>query len=99
MRVLLKILAEPIVVLLTLFVWICSGLLYFSAFVFGLTGTLISILDVAGGKIGRFQVYAVNHIITKKNGVIDMDIYYAIFSCLLILHMLYCSGIYLAYAI
>ena len=44
MRLILKILAAPIVVALTLFVWICSGLLYVSAFVFGLAGTVVAIL-------------------------------------------------------
>lgn len=47
MRLILKILAAPIVVVLTLFVWICSGLLYVSAFVFGLAGTVVAILGVA----------------------------------------------------
>lgn len=47
MRLILKILAAPIVVALTLFVWICSGLLYVSAFVFGLAGTVVAILGVA----------------------------------------------------
>ena len=40
MRLILKILAAPIVVALTLFVWICSGLLYVS-------GTVVAILGVA----------------------------------------------------
>lgn len=47
MRLILKILAAPIVVALTLFVWICSGLLYCSAFVFGLAGTVVAFLGVA----------------------------------------------------
>ena len=47
MRLILKILAAPIVVALTLFVWICSGLLYVSAFVFCLAGTVVAILGVA----------------------------------------------------
>ena len=47
MRLILKILAAPIVVALTLFVRICSGLLYVSAFVFGLAGTVVAILGVA----------------------------------------------------
>ena len=44
MRVLLKILTTPVVLALTLFVWFCSAILYCSAFVFGLAGTLIGIL-------------------------------------------------------
>lgn len=47
MRLILKLLAAPVVVALTLFVWICSGLLYCSAFVFGLGGTIVAILGVA----------------------------------------------------
>lgn len=44
MKVILKILTAPIVLALTLFVWICSAILYCSAFVFGLTATLVGIL-------------------------------------------------------
>ena len=46
MRLLLKILMAPIVLALTLFVWICSGILYCSAYVFGLAGTVAGILGV-----------------------------------------------------
>ena len=47
MRLILKILVAPIIVVLTLFVWICSGLLYCSSWIFGLAGTLLSILALA----------------------------------------------------
>ena len=47
MRLILKILCAPIIVLLTLFVWICSAILYCSAFVFGIAGTIVAILGVA----------------------------------------------------
>lgn len=47
MRLLIKILAAPVVAALALFVWICSVLLYVSAFVFGLTGTIIGLLGIA----------------------------------------------------
>lgn len=46
MRILLKILAAPIVLLLTLFVWICSGLLYCSAFILGLVSSVIALLGL-----------------------------------------------------
>ena len=46
MRLILKIFVAPIIVVLTVFVWICSGLLYCSAFVFGLAGTLLGIFGV-----------------------------------------------------
>lgn len=47
MRVLLKVLTAPIIVVLTLFVWIFSLLLYCSAFVFGLISTIIGLLGLA----------------------------------------------------
>ena len=47
MRLLLKILAAPLIVALALLVWICSGLLYCTAFIFGLAGTLVAVLGVA----------------------------------------------------
>lgn len=46
MRLILKILVAPIIVVLTLFVWICSGLLYCSSFILGLAGTVLGILGV-----------------------------------------------------
>ena len=47
MKLILKILAAPVVAALALFIWICSGLLYCSAFLFGLAGTIVAILGVA----------------------------------------------------
>lgn len=47
MRILMKLLAAPIVLVLMLFVWICSALLYCSAFVFGLASTIIGLLGLA----------------------------------------------------
>lgn len=44
MRIILKIVTAPIVIALTLFVWICSGLLYCSAYLLGLAGTLVGFL-------------------------------------------------------
>lgn len=44
MKVILKIFLAPVVLALTLIVWLCSALLYCSAFVFGLAGTLVGIL-------------------------------------------------------
>ena len=46
MRIILKIIAIPLVIVLTLFVWICSGLLYCSAFVLGLAGTVLGVLGI-----------------------------------------------------
>ena len=47
MKVVLKVLMAPIILTLTLFVWICSGILYCSAFIFGLAGTIIGLLGLA----------------------------------------------------
>lgn len=46
MRLILKILVAPVIVVLTVFVWICSCLLYCSAWVFGLAGTVLGIFGV-----------------------------------------------------
>lgn len=47
MKWLLRILAAPIVLALTLFVWICSAALYGSAFLLGLAGTVVGLLGLA----------------------------------------------------
>jgi steroid 5-alpha reductase family enzyme len=39
-------LVAPVIVVLTIFVWICSALLYCSAWVFGLTGMVLGIFGV-----------------------------------------------------
>ena len=44
MRLLFRILAVPVVVILTLFVWICSAILYCSAYLLGLAGSLIGLM-------------------------------------------------------
>ena len=44
MRLLLRILAAPVVVILTLFVWICSAILYCSAYLLGLVGSLVGLM-------------------------------------------------------
>ena len=44
MKLLLKIIAAPVIVVLTLFVWICSAVLYCSAYVLGLAGSLLGLL-------------------------------------------------------
>ena len=47
MRILLKILAAPLVVALTLFVWICTILLYCTGMVLGLAALVVAVLGVA----------------------------------------------------
>lgn len=47
MKIFLKLLAAPLVVALTLLVWISAALLYCSAFIFGLAGTLVGLLGLA----------------------------------------------------
>ena len=44
MRLLLRILAAPVVVILTLFVWSCSAILYCSAYFLGLAGSLVGLM-------------------------------------------------------
>ena len=46
MRLILKILVAPVIVALTVFVWICALVLRCSAFVFGLGGTVLGIFGV-----------------------------------------------------
>lgn len=46
MKWILKILAAPLVAALTIFVWLCSGMLYISAWVFGIAGTIMGICAV-----------------------------------------------------
>ena len=47
LKLLLMIAVAPIVVALTLFVWICLGLVYVSGLVLGLISTIIALLGVA----------------------------------------------------
>lgn len=47
MRFLLKVLAAPIVVTLTVFVWLCVGMLYCVSMVTGLAGWVIGFLGLA----------------------------------------------------
>ena len=47
MRMILKILAAPLVVALTLFVWICTILLYCTGMVLGLSAFVVALLGVA----------------------------------------------------
>lgn len=44
MRLLFRILAAPVVVILTLFVWVCSAILYCSANLLGLAGSLVGLM-------------------------------------------------------
>lgn len=59
MRILLKILAAPVVLALTLFVWICTGIVYVSGLVLGLVSAVIGLLG-----IGVLLTYS------PKNGII-----------------------------
>lgn len=47
LKLILKIAAAPFVIALTLFVWICAGILYCSSVIFGLVGTVIGLLGMA----------------------------------------------------
>ena len=46
-KLLLKIVVAPVVLLLTLAIWICVGLVYVSGLVLGLLSTVIALLGVA----------------------------------------------------
>ena len=46
-KLILKIVAAPVVVLLTLAIWICVGLVYVSGLVLGLLSMVIALLGVA----------------------------------------------------
>lgn len=46
MKLLLKVLAAPVIAVLTLFVWLCSAILYCSAYVLGLAGSLLGLLAI-----------------------------------------------------
>lgn len=47
MKLILKIIAAPVVIVLTPIIWICAGALYISSWVFGLAGVVVGILGVA----------------------------------------------------
>ena len=47
LKLVLKIAAAPVVLALTLFTWVCFGLLYVSSFIFGLASTLVALLGIA----------------------------------------------------
>ena len=55
MKLLLKILAAPVIAALTLFVWICSAILYCSAYVLGLAGSLLGLPMAAAWLLARVQ--------------------------------------------
>ena len=44
---LLMIITAPVILVLTLFVWLCTGLIYISGLVLGLLSTIIALLGVA----------------------------------------------------
>ena len=47
LKCLLMIVTAPVVLVLTLFVWFCTGLIYISGLVLGLLSTVITLLGVA----------------------------------------------------
>lgn len=47
LKLILKIVVAPVVLLLTLAIWICVGLVYVSGLVLGLLSTVIALLGVA----------------------------------------------------
>ena len=47
LKLLLKIVVAPVILVLTLFVWICAGIVYISGLVLGLISMVIALLGVA----------------------------------------------------
>ena len=47
LKCLLMIVTAPVILVLTLFVWLCMGLIYISCLVLGLLSTVIALLGVA----------------------------------------------------
>ena len=47
LKLLLKIVVAPVILVLTLFVWICVGIVYISGLVLGLISLVIALLGVA----------------------------------------------------
>jgi len=47
MKLLLKTLAAPVIVVLTVFVWVCVLILHISALILGLAGTVVALLGLA----------------------------------------------------
>ncbi len=47
LKCLLMIITAPVILVLTLFVWLCMGLIYISSLVLGLLSTVIALLGVA----------------------------------------------------
>lgn len=47
MKLLLKILAAPVIVVLAVFVWVCVLILHISALILGLAGTVVALLGLA----------------------------------------------------
>lgn len=47
LKLLLKILVAPVILLLTIAIWICVGIVYISGLVLGLISTIIAFLGVA----------------------------------------------------
>ena len=47
LKCLLMIVTAPVILVLTLFVWLCMGLIYISGLVLGLLSTIIALLGVA----------------------------------------------------
>ena len=47
LKCLLMIITAPVILVLTLFVWLCMGLIYISGLVLGLLSTVIALLGVA----------------------------------------------------
>ena len=79
LKCLLMIVTAPVILVLTLFVWLCTGLIYISGLVLGLFSTVIALLGVAvlltyspqNGVILLVMAFLINHIGGKLSGLYD----------------------------
>ena len=65
---LLMIITAPVILVLTLFVWLCTGLIYISGLVLGLFSTVIALLGVAvcRSALGNRSLYGTAGNVFKK---------------------------------
>ena len=93
---LLMIITAPVILVLTLFVWLCTGLIYISGLVLGLLSTVIALLGVAvlityspqNGVILLVMAFLISPMGLKGLGKYDEhDDYYTIYLYLLHLYI------------
>ena len=56
LKCLLMIVTAPVILVLTLFVWLCTGLIYISSLVLGLPDGVAAGCDLAAGQGAEFEI-------------------------------------------